>query len=146
MHDWQRTFVQKLEAARKQWLHRFERFALDYLDPAYQEFAEFTGSHGFQVLTPPCEPGTRLYKFGLTENGYLLITFRLRGLEEVEVCNEVFLPGVGALDTIRQHAALCDAGSEWVARQFQEGLDLFITEFGEAGAAEADQAAELVTA
>ncbi len=146
MNDWQRTFLQKLDTAKKQWLHKFERFASDFVEPAFDEFAEFTANHGFRVATPNSEPGTRLYKFGLTENGYVLVTFRMRSLEEVEVCSEVFVPSVGAFEPYTTHASFQDATASWTRKQFQNSLERFVTSFGEAGSIEADRTEELVTA
>ena len=146
MNEWQRAFLQKLETAKKQWLHRFEQFAADFLEPTFEHFSEFTGSHGFSVMTPPCEPGNRLYKFSLTENGYVLLTFRMLGLEEVEARSDIFLPGVGSLEPVTNHANLCDAGPAWLEQQFQGGLERFIIAFGEAGSSSANLGIELVTA
>ena len=138
MNEWQRTFLQKLEAAKKQWTHRFEQFAADTIEPVFLTFQEFCSANGFRVSQPPCEPGHRIYKFALTENGYLMMTFRMCGLEELEVHSEAFVPGLGSMDPIDQLVSLCDATEHWVEARFQGSLDQFIADFAEAG--------ELVTA
>ncbi|MCP4249614.1 MAG: hypothetical protein GY778_21445, partial [bacterium] len=92
MNDWKRGFLQKLETAKKQWQHRFESFASQHLDPVFGEFDEFATGSGFCVSSPDCETGTRLYKFALTENGYVVITFRMQGLEEAEASCDSFVP------------------------------------------------------
>ena len=145
MKDWHRTFLHKLESAKKQWLHRFERFATEHLEPAFEEFAEFTTNNGFYVSTPDCEAGTRRYKFALTENGYALVTFQMKGLEQVEAAIEAFVPGQGAMDPAGRCTDLQQAGRSWVETQFQDGLDCFLTVFAEAGATDADRTEELVT-
>ncbi len=134
MKTWKRSFLQKLETAKKQWLHKFEAFAEEQLQPAFGEFDEFATSSGFRVTTPNCEQGTRLFKFALTENGYLLVTFHMKGLEEIEVSSEVCVPGAGRLDPANKCAPLCEVGQPWVVKQFQNALDLFVTTFAEAGA------------
>ena len=146
MKDWQQNFLQKLEGAKKQWLHRFERFATDHLEPAFDEYADFATSNGFRVSTPDCEDGMRRYKFALTENGYVLLTFQMKGLEQVEVCIEAAVPGQGAADSADRRTELHLAGPSWAETQFQDALDSFLTAFAEAGANDAERAEELVTA
>ena len=146
MNDWQQVFLQKLETAKKQWQHKFELFAADIVDAVFATFEGFTTSHGFRVTQAPCEPGHRIYKFAVTENGYVLISFRMRGLEEVEACCEVFVPGLGGTEPAPKHTMLCDATQSWVEAQFQTCLDDFIALFGEAGAAAASHAEALVSA
>ena len=146
MNDWQRSFLPRLEKAKKQWLHNFERFAAKHLEPVFHGFDEFAAAHGFSVTAPPCESGTRLFKFGLTENGYMLITYRMHGLESVEVCAEVFVPGPEEAEPLCDRAKLCDADRSWVREQFEHALDRFIVAFGAAGAVDAGQKEELITA
>ena len=144
MNDWQKSFLHKLETAKKQWLHRFEQFAAEYVEPVFDGLDEFATANGFQVSSPDCESGTRLYKFALTENGYALVTFRMKGLEEVEVCCESFVPGMGAIDPTTRKISLHDASQVWVEQQFQNSLDRFVMAFAEAGAAVQDRAEALV--
>ncbi len=145
MNDWQLNFLQKLESAKKQWLHKFEQFALNCVEPVFAGFENFTTGNGFRVTQSPCEPGLRIYKFSVTENGYVLVSFRMRGLEEVEACCEVFAPGLSGNGTAPQHTQLSEATQGWAETQFQCALDEFIIQFGEAGSA-ADNAKALVTA
>ncbi len=146
MNDWQRGFLQKLESAKKQWLHRFEQFAADCIDSCAGRFDDFAAKNGFRVTQPSCEAGNRLFKFALTENGYVLIRFSMKGLEEAEASAELFIPGLGCLEPIDRTTNFCDAGEPWVEAQFQNALDAFITHFGEAGASPANQGGELITA
>ena len=144
MNEWQRSFLQKLETAKKQWLHRFEQCAVAHVEPVFCTFDEFAANNGFRVTTPHCEPGTRLYKFALTENGYLLVTFRMKGLEEMEVCCESFVPGVGAVEPVTRQVSMSDANEVWVEQQFQLVLDRFVAAFAEAGTAVDDPSEVLV--
>jgi hypothetical protein len=146
MGDWQQSFLGKLESAKKQWLHRFEDAAQEHIEPAFSEFDEFTTSHGFTVSAPGCEAGTRLFKFGLTENGYLLLTFRLRGLDVVEANVEVFVPGPEHVAPVCTRKNLADVSRQWAREQFEQSLDRFIIAFGEASAACAENGLELTSA
>jgi hypothetical protein len=134
MQDWKKSFVQKLETAKKQWMHKFEQFVKLSIDPVFHELDEFSTRNGFRVTSPNCEEGTRLFKFALTENGFTLMTFRMRGLEEVQFDCEVWVPGSGRLDQNPVHVPMCDAGPAWVEKQFHTSLDRFVTLFAEAGA------------
>lgn len=146
MNEWQQKFVQRLESAKKQWLQRFEQFASSVLEPAFARFDEFSTHLGFRVNSPACEQGTRLYKFALSENGYVLVSFRLRGLQEAEVSCEPYVPGIGRSEPHQAHIDLCDADSTWVEQQFQAGLDRFVAAFGAAGSKESTREREAVPA
>ena len=145
MNDWQRSFLPKLEAAKKQWLHKFEDFATTLLEPVFSDFDNFATTHGFAVSAPACDSGMRLFKFGLTENGYVLFTFRMHGLEGVEVYSEVYVPSHDKEEPTCAQAILYNADRDWVSRQFQEGLDRFIVVFTTAGAAAAGRVDQMVT-
>ena len=134
MNDWQRKFLKKLESAKQQWAHQFEDFATQVVDPVFGRFAEFANAGGFTVSRPDCAEGNRIFKFALTENGYLLLMFSMKGLDEVQSCAELFIPGQGSFEPVGDHTHLCDANELWIETQFQNALDLFVTQFGEAGA------------
>ncbi len=136
MNEWQRSFVGKLETAKKHWLSRFERMAEETLEPVLQEFAAFTGSHGFAATAPSCEAGMRLYKFGLTENGYVLLTFRLQGLESMEASAEIVVPGAGQTDIESAPCPMADVDRDWVHGRFRHALDRFVGAFAEASEAD----------
>lgn len=133
MNDWQQSFLQKLETAKKQWRSRFEKFAEECIEPVFHQIEEFTLTNGFTVTTPQCEDAVRVYKFALTENGYLIATFRQHGLEDVEVDFQVVVPGGDGLARHSSHSRICDAGQRWVEQQLQDALDRFMSSFVEAG-------------
>jgi hypothetical protein len=134
MNDWQRSFLGKLETAKKHWLERFEELVDQHVRPAYGEFAEFTASNGFHNNAPECERGTRLFKFGLVENGYLLLSFHLRGMDTIEALAEFFVPGGENRESLRSKIHFDDMNGDWARRQFERGLDCFLGAFTEAGA------------
>ncbi|MFQ5489092.1 MAG: hypothetical protein ACE5GE_00105 [Phycisphaerae bacterium] len=146
MNEWQRSFLKKLESAKQQWLHRFEKFTAESIDPVFSSFEEFAIECGFQVTHPRSESSHRIFKFALTENGYALITFHMVGLEEIEVSSEYFVPGMANIAPHNQSANLCDAGKAWTEAQFQSSLDRFIKYFAEAGGAVSQPAPALAGA
>lgn len=146
MNDWQRSFLAKLETARKQWLHKFETCVTDSLNPVFNEFHEFMKPKGFNVSAPRCESGTRRFKFGLTENGYMLIAFRWRGLETMEVRAEIVVPGSKHVEPTCEEANLCDVDQRWARQQFERALDRFIVALAAAGVADTTREQELAPA
>lgn len=135
MNEWQRSFLGKLESARKHWVQRFEETLDDHVQLVYDEFADFTSANGFQTSAPACETGARIFKFGLTENGYVLVSFHLRGLDAVEATAEFFVPGAANPEPTRARTSLEDVSAEWARRQFEKALDRFVVSFTEASAA-----------
>ena len=132
MKEWQRSFLGKLESAKQHWQHLFENLASESLEPVFGQFSEFTRANGFSVSAPDCEPGTRLFKFGLTENGYVLLTFRMRGLDGVAFTAEYFVPGPESVEPTQAEVNLTDAHENWFQKQFERTLDRFVVAFGEA--------------
>lgn len=133
MQDWQQSFLQKLESAKRNWMHQFEDFAADHIEGVFCEFDDFVGKHGFNSAAPQCEAGTRLFKFELTENGYVMVAFRMRGLDRVEATAEFFVPGPGKPESMTSHMKMADAKAAWVRSQFEQALDRFVEAFGAAG-------------
>ncbi|MCB9850495.1 MAG: hypothetical protein H6817_07285 [Phycisphaerales bacterium] len=132
MDKWQQTFLGKLEPVKKHWRERFEQIAHDWIGPSFHEFDQFTTAHGFTVSSPDCDAGTRVYKFGLTENGYLLLAFRMYGLERVEAHTEIIVPGNKPVESTTARASLADVNPEWVRQQFRAALDRFVDTFHQA--------------
>lgn len=146
MNDWEQTFLRKLEEGKRLWQGRFERFAQECIQPAFTSLQSFTAAHGFSAAAPETENGIRRYKFGLTENGYLLMSFRLHGFEEIEVDQEIVVPGADSTSTSTKRSRLDDANDDWVEQQFQAGLSRFVSQFVEASESSANHEAELATA
>ena len=92
MNDWQKRFSQKMELVRDVSRERFAQFARTDLGSVFEEFREFTFQQGIQPTTPIAKPGIQTFKFALTENTFLLLTFRLKGLEHCEMLAEYFVP------------------------------------------------------
>jgi hypothetical protein len=135
MDKWQRAFSGRLESVRIHWLERFEGIADVSIAPAFAEFDAFTTSRGFSVTTPACDSGARLCKFGLTENAYLLLWFRLHGFETIEAHAEVSVPGARPKGFQTARAHLNNVDTEWAREQFRAALDRFVEAFDEASRA-----------
>lgn len=144
MNDWEQTFLRKLEEGKRLWQCKFEQFATDCVKPVFEQMQSFTAGQGISAVSPETEDGSRRYKFGLTENGYLLITFRLHGFEEIEIAQEIVVPGAGSPISTTKRSRLADATEAWVEQHFQAGLSRFITRFVEASDPSECEAAELV--
>lgn len=144
MNQWQQGFVKRVDALRESGFKRFEAFAEEVVARVYEEYSQFASQHDFNCGVPQFQRGSRLYKFALSEDAYVLLYFRSRGIDSVECEYECSVPGRGCVESDRNRVALGDATRPWVERCFQVGLDDLITRVS-AGAA-AKPAPELVGA
>jgi len=140
MDKWQRAFAGKLESVRMHWQERFERIAEDEVGPVFGEMDAFTTARGFSVTSPTCDTGARLYRFGLTENAYLMLYFRLHGFEAIEAQAELVVPGANPEEFLINRTHLADVNAAWVQEQFHVALDRFVDAFD--AASRKQQAAE----
>ncbi len=128
MTNWQKRFAKKLETVRSATRDRFEEMADDTLDPIYKEFAEFTTRLHVRATAPLSNPGIRSFKFTMTENSYLLMTFRQVGLQ-CESQSELFVPGHTKLPPTTEVVELGDFNSDWCQNMFEQSLDRFLDMF-----------------
>jgi hypothetical protein len=125
MKEWQDRFAEKLETVRSVTRDRFEQTADATLTPIYKEFGDFTNRHHLRATAPLKKPGIRTFKFAMTENTYVLMTFRLAGLQ----CGyhaEVFVPGHTKLPARLETTELCEFNDSWCRRMFEQALDRFL--------------------
>ena len=146
MNDWQKCFAQKVETVRKTSRERFELFADEAATPVFEEFREFTAQQGFHATAPMAKPGIRIFKFAVSENTYVLMTFRLAGLEHCEVRCEFFVPAREKLPALDLLVELGDAGVDWTRGIFESALDQFMDAFLESFSKRTDLCADLVDA
>lgn len=142
--EWQRTFLQKLEKGKQKWRKWLDEFLIERVDPVFADMEAFAAKNGIEVSAPKCDPSVRLFKFGLTENGYVIFWFGQRGIDRAEARYEMFLPGVAQPQQDNNHVQLVDADKKWVLFQFQQGLDQLVTAFAELGPVPSEE--ELVEA
>lgn len=133
MSQWQQQFAEQMEALCSQSTSWFERFAADQLEPAFESVSEFVARWHYETSCPPTEPNRRAYRFALTENGYLLIWFRVEGFDELHCEYEYALPGIGRVNGVRSSVSLREADQDWTASCFQMALSNFVTKFVELG-------------
>lgn len=122
MNAWQQRFAHKLEMVRTATRDRFEHAAQQTLSPVFKEFADFTTRHHVRATAPLCKPGIRTYKFTMTENTYLLITFRHVGLQCEAQC-ECLAPGHNKLPAQTETTDISDMTTAWCRRLFEDALD-----------------------
>jgi hypothetical protein len=131
MNDWQKRFSSKLETVRGASSDRFEETVERCVAPVFQEFHQFTAQQGFTASAPLAKPGIRTFKFSLTENAYVLMTFRLNNLENCELLSEFVIPSRGKLPPINQHVELAEVNEAWTRRAFEQALDHFVDAFAD---------------
>ncbi|HOB75506.1 MAG TPA: hypothetical protein PKG54_13390 [Phycisphaerae bacterium] len=136
MNQWQQSFAKRVDVLRESAIKKFETFADEVLDRTYEEYAAFTAQHDFRNIAPPHQRGTRFYKFALSEDAYVLLYFRARGIDAVESEYECSVPGHGCTEGEKVTVVLAEANPAWVERRFQTALDDLINHVSQACPAE----------
>ncbi len=134
MNEWKSKFSTKIDALRDSASQRFERFAANVLEDVHGELVEFATRHEFECSTPQAQSGGRMYKFALTEDGFVLVYFKTQGIASVAFSYECYLPGQGRSATRQQTRELATADGEWVENCFQESMDAFVDAFSKCDA------------
>ena len=129
MNDWQKHFLQKVDLLRGASRDQFEQASEQIVNPLFEEFREFTSQQSLCATMPIVKPGIRSYKFALTENTYLLITFRLAGFDHCESQSEFFVPGHQKITSTPSHIELPEIDKNWVRTIFEQSLDRFIDSY-----------------
>lgn len=125
MNGWREEFVERIAVVRRGVLGLFERFAGDTLTAAFDEIRSFTADHGLRGSAPVSQAGLRTFKFSVAENAYVLITFRPRGLDRIEVFSEFTVPNRPKVSPLYDSTELIEAGRVWAQRAFEQSLDRF---------------------
>lgn len=131
MNQWQQNFAKRVELLRESAVAKFEHFAEDVIAGVYEEYSAFTGQYEFRATAPPPQRGVRFYKFALSEDAYVLLFFRARGLDAVECDYECSSPGHGCTNGDKVSVSLAEAGRGWVERRFQTALDDLVAQVSE---------------
>ena len=126
MNKWQERFSQKIEVIRIASRDRFEQTAIENVLPVFEEFSEFIRIRGLQATAPAPTSGMRTFKFVITENAYVLMTFRMLGLESCEAKAEFLIPNDKKTETLRDHADFRDLSPKWTRQFFEMALDQFV--------------------
>lgn len=129
MNKWQERFSQKLGRVRNAARDQFEQAIEGSVTPVFEEFREFTTQQGFCATAPVSKTGIRTFKFAMTENAYVLVTFRVAGFEHCETQSELFVPGKEKEASTPTHVELNDMDVGWTRRIFERTLDRFVDAF-----------------
>ncbi len=146
MTEWQKRFAQKVDLVHESARDQFEELADGILVPTFEEFREFTSAQGFCATAPLKKPGIRAFKFAVTENAYVLMTFRLAGFEHCEMQAESFVPAREKLAATPCHVELPNFDVGWARRMFEQHLDQFMDSFLQSLAEREEELAETVEA
>jgi len=136
MNQWQQSFAKRVDALRETAVKKFEHLADEVLAGAYEEYAAFTAQHELHPSAPQPQSGTRFYKFALSEDAYVLLFFRARGLDAVECEYECSVPGKGCTNSDKVSTPVAEATRAWVERRFQTALDDLVNQVAAASADE----------
>jgi hypothetical protein len=109
----------------------FERFRNEVLEQAFDSVSSFLVRWHFDVSNPPSESQRPAYRFALTENGYLLIWFKVEGFDTLACEYEYSLPGRGRIAGVRTATSLREADRVWAESCFQTALNNFVSKFVE---------------
>lgn len=126
MSDWKKRFTQKLDVVKDASRDQFDLVGDTELAPLFEEFRDFTATQGFAVAKPVSKPGLRTFRFGVAENCYTLLTFRLAGLEHAEMYAEWVVPGWDKSQPLVERVELACFDAGWARRMFERGLDQFL--------------------
>lgn len=129
MNDWQQKFLGKVDVLRSASRDQFEHSSEQIVIQIFEEFREFTSQQSLTATTPIIKPGIRTFKFSMTENTYLMITFRLAGFDHCEAQSEFFVPGHQKITSSPAHVELPNLDATWVRTIFEQSLDRFIDSF-----------------
>jgi len=125
MSGWREEFVERIAVVRRGVLDLFERFAGETLTAVFEEIRSFTADHGLRGSAPVSKAGLRTFKFSVADNAYVLITFRPRGLDRIEVFSEFTVPNRPKVSPLYDSTELIEAGQAWAQRSFEQSLDRF---------------------
>jgi len=126
MNQWQERFSRKVESLRAASRERFDALAVSILSPLFQEYSEFVSRQGLSCSAPLNKPGLRSFRFGVSENAYLLLSFRVSGPERAEFHAEFSIPGRGGLEPINESVSLSDLDAVRAKGFFESSLDRFL--------------------
>ena len=146
MNKWQKQFSEKVDVIRIASWDRFEQIAIEDIMPVFDEFSEFTRTRGLQAMAPAPTNGMRTFKFAITENAYVLMTFRLSGLESCEANAEFCIPKGKKTEDLRDRAEMADVDPQWTRQFFENALDQFMDAYLESLGTKPGAERELVTA
>ena len=131
MNDWEKDFSKRMESLHAQSTNCLERFLQEDLQGAYAAVSNFLSQWKFQNSMPQSQAGRRSFKFALTEDAYVIVTFRLDGLDVLECESEYSLPAIGRVPGTRWASSLRKVDRQWGDACFQKALDGLLAKLAE---------------
>jgi len=129
MSGWQDRFTQKISMVKEASCGQFESMAATCLEPIFEDIRKFTSQQGLTAAVPVARAGIRSYKFAMTENSYVLMTFRFAAFEHCEMQAEIYVPGADPHKLQPEHVELANFDVGWTRRMFEQALDAFVDSF-----------------
>ncbi|MHC4696444.1 MAG: hypothetical protein ACYTFA_06865 [Planctomycetota bacterium] len=126
MNKWQECFARKVDSARQVSTDRFQQMADETLEPVFGEFQQFMSQQGFESTAPVTKKGLRTYKFAASENAYVLVTFRMVGVEYCETHTDFFVPQHQKSKPQIERIELSALDSTGARGVFERALDAFM--------------------
>jgi hypothetical protein len=128
---WNQQFATRVATLRDEWAEQFETLVGGMLDAMYRELSEFAGRCELEADQPREQKGLRLYKFALSEDAYVLLYFRPKGVARVEFEYECSLPGAGRIEGGKSLTSSQRNQKQWAESCFRLALDDLIGRFAD---------------
>lgn len=131
MDRWQQDFASRVSALKEHCAKEFETFAAGTLAPAFTEFEAFATRCELLASAPKGQTGVRTFRFALSEDAYVLLYFRPKGIDRIEFDYEFSVPGRGRVEGLKSTSCVERATAEWVQSCFRMGLDELVNKYAE---------------
>jgi len=110
----------------------FDRFADEALNAAFASVTADASSWRLHASVHPAGHNARAFRFALADDGYVVVLFRLDGIDRLECASASCVPGVGRIVGVYTTTPLGQADRQWGESCFQMALDGFVSRFTEA--------------
>ncbi|MHC4442740.1 MAG: hypothetical protein ACYTF1_08980 [Planctomycetota bacterium] len=130
MEKWKQKFARKMDDLQERSLANFDRFADEALVPVFNDISEFVTQWDFESSIPHSKAGQRSFKFAVTEDCYVLILFRIEGVNTIRCEYECCFSGKGCIAGPQNSTGVHSASRFWVESCFQKAIDDFVEKFG----------------
>jgi len=129
MDKWQQEFSSRVSVLRDHWAQQFEHWASDQLAMVFKDYSDFAARCELHANSAKDQKGVRSFKFALTEDAYVLISFRSTGVESIEFDYECWLPSQGRVAGVKSNVTAHHAERHWIDSCFRLALDDLVNKF-----------------
>jgi hypothetical protein len=123
MNEWEQAFAKKMEGLQDKSAISFERFVREVVDRVFARLTEFLAQWDMRATAPQAAKGLRTFKFAVAEDGYALVSLRLKGFDSVVCEHECWVPGGGRVSSGSGVLGLRRADERAVEECFRQALD-----------------------